>query len=185
MQRHTGPCDSLENEAEPSRRVAEFFVETLLPGLPAAACQVQCSKAAQRHWPVWSFLSALDGAELQEVPWRWLAAMAYCSNPGLQTAGCLQGSAKGAEQDPRCQAEACREESYGGSEAAEGCRTAEEEARIRSKPCRQGGRIPPDGCLSCSRWKATRYWLQREGFGAEHLYGASGAVLYQKSKQQA
>ena len=39
--------------------------------------------------------------------------------------------------------------------------------------CREG-----DGCLSCSRWKATRYWLQKD------LYGASGAALYQKSKLQ-
>ena len=41
-----------------------------------------------------------------------------------------------------------------------------------------------DGCLSCSKWKATRYWLQKEGFDVQHLYGASGAVLYQKSKLQ-
>ena len=41
-----------------------------------------------------------------------------------------------------------------------------------------------DGCLSCSRWKATRYWLQKEGFSVDHLYGASGAALYQKSKLQ-
>ena len=45
--------------------------------------------------------------------------------------------------------------------------------------CREG-----DGCLSCSRWKATRYWLQKEGFSVDHLYGASGAALYQKSKLQ-
>ena len=51
---------------------------------------------------------------------------------GFQTAGSLQGSAKGAGQDPGCQAEACREESYPGSEAEESCRAAEEEGRIRA-----------------------------------------------------
>ena len=124
--------DSLENEAEPNRRVAEFFVETLLPGLQlhprrSAARQLKGSGQCGAFFLHWME---------QSCSWRWLAAMAHCSNQGFQTAGSLQGSAKGAGQDRGCQVQACREESSVGSKAEEGCGEAEEERTIRARPCR-------------------------------------------------
>ena len=58
---------------------------------------MQCSKAAHGHRAVWSLLPALDGAKLQEASWRWLYAVAHCSNLGLQTADSLQSSAERAD----------------------------------------------------------------------------------------
>ena len=148
---------------------------------------------------MWSLLSALNGAELQEVSSRWLAAMAHCKvqkeQRKIQDAK-LKLAEKQALLEVKQNKAAERQKKK--EESAQNLADKAVESLLKDpagKPCFEnltvqaqtqvlkvmegytGGHCTRcrkgDGCLSCSKWKATRYWLQKEGFDVEHLYGAS------------
>ena len=198
--------DSLQEEHAANRRVAEFFLDHFLQMKLPARCNAarqpvgtgQCGSYCLQ-WMETACRQALG--DCQNLQWPSAKAWAgrlqtLCKALQKEQSTIMDTKVKAAEKKALLEAKQ--------KKAAASKKKGEEDMKSLSKKaledllknpagkpcfegftggtctrCREG-----DGCLSCSRWKATRYWLQKEGFSVDHLYGASGAALYQKSKLQ-
>ena len=206
--------DSLQVESAASRQVAEFFLETLLPGvhLPARAnaarqpvgtgqCGSYClhwvEQRCRSHWPTAATWAArlqslckalqkeqgkIDEAKLKAQEKQILAeakAKLAAAKKKMQEGDMKDLAEKAAESLLKDPAGKPCFENLAANGQCQVLKILEGYTGGTCSRCRTG-----DGCLSCSKWKATRYWLKKEGFDMEHMYGASGAVLYQRSKVQ-
>ena len=213
--------DSLQVESAASRQVADFFLETLLPGVPLPARANAARQPAGTgqcgsyclHWVEQRCRSHLGGRSLVWPTAATWAARLQSLCKALQKEQAKIDEAKLKAQEKQILAEAKAKLAAAKKKKKEGDMKDLAEKAAESllkdpagKPCFEnltadgqcqvlkilegytGGTCSRcrtgDGCLSCSKWKATRYWLKKEGFDVEHMYGASGAALYQRSKVQ-